>query len=177
MAIARGRRDRFSEGGVPHRRAAGCGGGGRSRGILYFATLRATRAMPRSCARRSRRGSHMNPTLRMKVRHIAFAALSCAILTIVWIRLAPGSDQQAPAVRPEDRVCNQDADCKLVEVPCTCGQLRLAVNVHNYKKYERHTVCSSSEISHCATAGASVPQAAVCRVGLCTAVIPVPTWP
>jgi hypothetical protein len=121
--------------------------------------------------------THVTPALRIKIKHIVFAVLSCIFFAIAWIRLAPGSDRQALAVKPEDRVCTQDADCQLVEVPCTCGQLQLAVNVQHYKRYERHAVCTSSEISHCAAAGASLPQSAVCRVGRCTAVVSVPTSP
>jgi hypothetical protein len=119
----------------------------------------------------------MTPALPMNVKHIVFAVLSCIFFAIAWIRLAPGSDRQALAVKPEDRVCTHDADCQLVEVPCTCGQLKLAVNVHRSKGYERDAVCTSSEISHCAAAGASLPQSAVCRVGRCTAVVSVPTSP
>jgi hypothetical protein len=104
----------------------------------------------------------------MTIKHRAFFFAAAILVTIVWLDVAPGGDQQSSVVKPEDRVCTQDAECKLVEVPCTCGQQHLVANLQHYKNYERHRTCTSAEISHCAMAGASVPQSAVCRSGQCS---------
>lgn len=103
----------------------------------------------------------------MKIKRRAFFVMAGALVGIAWLGLAPGGDRPAPVVKPGDRVCTQDAECKLVEVPCTCGQQHLAANLQHYKRYERHSTCTSAEISHCASVGASVPQSAVCRSGQC----------
>ena len=104
----------------------------------------------------------------MTIKHRAFFVAATALVAIVWLDVAPGSDRQALVVKPEDRACTQDAECKLIEVPCTCGQQHLVANLQHYKSYVRHPTCTSAEISHCAMAGASVPQSAVCRSGQCT---------
>jgi len=104
---------------------------------------------------------------KMKIKHKAYFVTVGILVAIVWLSVAPGGDRQTPVVKPEDRVCTQDAECKLVELPCTCGQQHLAANLQHYKRYERHPTCTSAEISHCARAGASVPQSAVCRIGQC----------
>jgi len=103
----------------------------------------------------------------MKIKRGAFFVTAGALVAIARLGVAPGDDRPAAVVKPGDRVCTQDAECKLVEVPCTCGQQHLAANLQHYKRYERHSACTSAEISHCATAGASVPQSAVCRSGQC----------
>src|ERR1700726_4026623 len=99
----------------------------------------------------------------MKIKRGAFFVTAGALVAIAWLGVAPGDDRPAPVVKPGDRVCTQDAECKLVEVPCTCGQQHLAANLQHYKRYERHSACTSAEISHCARVGASVPKSAVCR--------------
>jgi len=103
----------------------------------------------------------------MKIKRGAFFVTAGALVAIAWLGVAPGDDRPAPVVKPGDRVCTQDAECKLVEVPCTCGQRHLPANLQHYKRYERHSACTSAEISHCARVGASVPQSAVCRSGQC----------
>jgi hypothetical protein len=103
----------------------------------------------------------------MKIKLRAFFVTAGSLVAIAWLGVAPGGDGPAPVVKPEDRVCTQDAECKLVEVPCTCGQRHLAANLEHYKRYERYPTCTSAEVSHCATVGASVPQFAVCRSGQC----------
>src|SRR5450631_1935829 len=90
----------------------------------------------------------------MKFRHVVLSVVACLVVATAWLLVAHGGDRQTAAVKPEDRVCNRDADCRLVEVPCTCGQSKLAVNVLHYKSYERRARCTSVEISHCAAAGA-----------------------
>jgi len=89
----------------------------------------------------------------------------------VLVTVATGNAQQVEVVKPEDRICKRDADCKLVEVPCTCGQTKLAVNVQHLKTYERHANCTKAEVSHCAKVGASVARSAVCKVGQCDVVM------
>jgi hypothetical protein len=103
----------------------------------------------------------------MKIKRRAFFPTAGALVVIGWLGVAPGGDRPALVVEPGDRVCTQDAECRLVEVPCTCGQRHLAANLQHYKRYERHFACTSAEISHCASVGASVPQSAVCRSGQC----------
>ncbi len=103
----------------------------------------------------------------MKFKRRSFFVAAGALVAIAWLGVAPGGDRPAPVVEPADRACTQDAECRLVELPCTCGQQHLAVNLWHYKRYERHPNCTSAEISRCATAGASVPQTAVCRSGQC----------
>ena len=103
----------------------------------------------------------------MKIKRRAFFVTVGALVATAWVGVAPGGDRPVPVVKPEDRVCTKDAECKLVEVPCTCGQQHLAANLQHYKRYERHSTCTSAEISHCASVGASVPQSAVCRSGQC----------
>ena len=93
------------------------------------------------------------------------------LFAMASLTLAPAKAQSGEAVKPEDRVCQRDADCELVEVACTCGQTKLAVNVQHSKNYERQANCTKAEISHCAQVGASVARAAVCKVGQCTVVI------
>jgi len=102
----------------------------------------------------------------MKIKRRALFATAGALVAIAWLGVPPGGDP-APVVKPADRVCTQDAECKLVEVPCTCGQQHLAANLQHYKRYERHSMCTSAEISRCGSIGASVPQSAVCRSGQC----------
>ena len=113
----------------------------------------------------------------MNIKHIVFVVLAFLFVALAWYLVAPAVGGQVYVVKPEDRICTRDADCQLVEVPCTCGQSKLAVNAKSYKRYEHHRTCSSAEISHCAAAGASVPQAAVCRVDGCAAVKAVPRSP
>jgi len=103
----------------------------------------------------------------MTIKHRASFVAAAILVAIAWSNVAPGDDRPAPVVKPEDRACTQDAECKLVEVPCTCGQQHLAVNLQHYKRYERRPTCTGAEISHCAMAGASIPQSAVCRSGQC----------
>lgn len=103
----------------------------------------------------------------MNIKRGAFFIMAGALVASAWLGVAPGGDHPAPVVKPEDRVCTQDAECKLVEVPCTCGQRHLAANLQHYKRYERHSTCTSAEISHCSGVGASVLQSAVCRSGQC----------
>lgn len=117
---------------------------------------------------RNGKGAFGARTTEMTIKHRAFFVAAAILVGIVWLDVAPGGDQQAPVVKPEDRVCTQDAECKLVEVPCTCGQQHLVANLQHYKSYERHRTCTSAEISHCAMAGASVPQSAICRSGQCS---------
>src|SRR6185369_9687144 len=93
------------------------------------------------------------------------------LFAMAWLTVAPGKAQPGEAVKPEHRVCQRDADCQLVEVPCTCGQTKLAVNVQHSKNYARQANCTKAEISHCAQAGASVARSAVCKVGQCAVVI------
>src|ERR1700687_5432252 len=107
----------------------------------------------------------------MKIKRGAFFVTAGALVAIAWLGVAPGDDRPALVVKPEDRACTQDAECKLVEVPCTCGQQHLAANLQHYKHYERRPTCTSAEISHCAMVGASVPQSAVCRSGQCAVAV------
>jgi hypothetical protein len=113
----------------------------------------------------------------MSIKHIVIVVLAFLVVTLAWYFVAPAIGGQAYVVEPEDRICSRDADCQLVEVPCTCGQSKLAVNAKSSKRYEYHRTCSSTEISHCAAAGASVPQAAVCGVDGCAVVKAVPPSP
>jgi len=105
----------------------------------------------------------------MKFGPLALAGSAFLAAAISWLLVTQGGDRRADTVKPEDRACTRNAECRLVEVPCTCGQLNLAVNVQNYKKYERNAACTGAEIAHCARVGASVPQSAICRVGVCKA--------
>src|SRR6185369_5373237 len=41
------------------------------------------------------------------------------LFAMAWLTVAPGKAQPGEAVKPEHRVCQRDADCQLVEVPCT----------------------------------------------------------
>jgi hypothetical protein len=107
----------------------------------------------------------------MTIKHRASFVAAAILVAIVWLNVAPGDDRPALVVKPEDRACTQDAECKLVEVPCTCGQQHLAANLQHYKRYERRPTCTSAEISHCAMVGASVPQSAVCRSGQCAVAV------
>ena len=104
----------------------------------------------------------------MTIKYGAYFVAAAILVAIVSLDVAPDSDRKALVVKPEDRACTQDAECKLVEVPCTCGQQHLVANLQHYKSYERHLTCTSAEISRCAMAGASVPQSAVCQSGQCT---------
>jgi hypothetical protein len=90
-------------------------------------------------------------------------ALGAAALVIV----ATGEAQSAEVVKSEHRMCKRDADCQLVEVPCTCGQTKLAVNVQHLQNYNRYANCTKTEVSHCAKVGASVARSAVCKAGQC----------
>jgi hypothetical protein len=103
----------------------------------------------------------------MKIKRRAFFVTVGALVATAWAGVAPAGDRPVPVVKPEHRVCTKDAECKLVEVPCTCGQQHLAANLQHYKRYERNSTCMSAETSHCANVGASVPQSAVCRSGQC----------
>src|SRR5450631_3933503 len=107
----------------------------------------------------------------MKIRHRAAFVTAGILVAIVWLGVAPGGNRQTPVVKPEDGHCTQDAECKLVEVPCTCGQQHLAANLQHFERYERRPTCTSAEISHCAMVGASVPQSAVCRSGQCAVAV------
>src|SRR5450631_4242822 len=100
----------------------------------------------------------------MGYRLIIFVAMT-------WLTVATGKAQPVDLVKPEDRLCKRDADCQLVEVPCTCGQTKLAVNVQHLKNYERHANCTKAEISHCAKVGASPARSAVCKAGQCDVVM------
>src|SRR5208283_280251 len=102
-----------------------------------------------------------------KIKLRAFVVSAGVLFTASWLGVAPGGDRTASVVESKDRVCTQDAECRLIEVPCTCGQQHLAANRQRYKVYERHSMCTSAEISHCAMVGAFVPQSAVCRSGQC----------
>src|ERR1019366_8855240 len=74
-------------------------------------------------------------TTEMTIKHRAFFVAAAILIAIVWLNVAPGGDRQALVVKAEDRACTQDAECKLVEVPCTCGQQHLAANLQHYKRY------------------------------------------
>ncbi len=102
-----------------------------------------------------------------EIRRTAFVVTAESLVAIAWLGVAPAGNPPAPVVNPKDRICTQDAECKLVEVPCTCGQRRLAVNVRHYKRYQRYSTCTSVQTAHCASVGASVAQSAVCRSGQC----------
>jgi hypothetical protein len=103
----------------------------------------------------------------MEIKRGVFVVTAGVLVAIAWLGMAPGGDRPALVVKPGDGVCTRDAECKLVEVPCTCGQQHLVANLEHYKRYERHFACTSAEVSHCASVGASVPQSAVCRGGQC----------
>jgi len=50
----------------------------------------------------------------MKIKRRAFFVAAGALVAIAWLGVAPGGDRPAPVVKPEDRVCTQDAECKLL---------------------------------------------------------------
>lgn len=70
-------------------------------------------------------------------------------------------------VRPEHGACAHDSECVLVEVPCSCGQTKLAVNKKHAKTYTREARCTQVEVARCARMGASVARSAVCSMGKC----------